>query len=125
MFWAEEIGYLFNIAMIKVSIMLLFARIFQTPRWRLITQCAIVIFWLKIVAFLFPLVFQCRPMRAIWDPNVHGACLDISAIGFAGAGLSISEDLILFVIPIPTLWRLQLDRSKKLLLVALFSIGSL
>lgn len=125
MFWVEEIGYLFNVTILKASIMLLYGRIFETPGWRRAMQWFIIFSVCKTIAFLFPLVFQCKPIHAIWDPNAMGNCLNISAIGFAGAGFSITEDIIFLIIPIPTLWHLQLDRKKRLLLILLFSIGSL
>lgn len=120
-----EIGYLFNITLLKVSIMLLFSRIFETPVWHRMTQAVLIFFALKVIAFLFPLIFQCNPLEAVWDPSVHGQCLSIGAIGFAGAGLSITEDLVLLVLPIPTLWRLQLGLTKRIWLIVLFGIGSL
>lgn len=120
-----EIGYLLNITLLKVSIMLLFSRIFETPLWHRMTQAALIFFALKVIAFLFPLIFQCNPLEAAWNPSVDGQCLSVAAMGFAGAGFSITEDLIYLVLPIPTLWKLQLGKTKRIWLTVLFGIGSL
>lgn len=109
----------------KASIVFLYLRIFETPGWVKLTKYAMVFFAAKVIAFFFPLIFQCHPLPAIWDPNVDGVCLSVPAISYAGAALSITEDIILLILPIPTLWKLQLDKPKKMLVALLFSVGSL
>lgn len=124
-FWAVEIGYLINITLIKISMMLLYGRIFETLGWQRLVRYTMIICVVKVIAFLFPLIFQCQPINAIWDSSVKASCLDVTAISFVGTGISISEDLIFLVLPIPTLWGLKLDRARRILLIGLFSVGSL
>lgn len=75
--------------------------------------------------FFFLVTFQCLPIVAIWNRRIEGRCLDYAALGYGGAAVSIFEDLILFIIPIPELMKLQLCRKKKLALVFMFSVASL
>ncbi|OAA73020.1 integral membrane protein [Akanthomyces lecanii RCEF 1005] len=124
-FWAMEVGYLFNINLIKASIMLLYGRTFETTGWQTFVRYSLLFIAARTVAFMFPLIFQCKPLRAIWDPEVDGVCLNVSAIGFAGAACSIIQDFVLMIAPIPTLWRLQLPKTQRILLAVLFGFGSM
>lgn len=119
-----EIGYLLNINLIKASIMLLYGRTFETNGLQTFVRYSLLFVAARTVIFLFLLIFQCRPMRAIWDPDVDGVCLNMSAIGFAGAACSIIQDFVLMIAPVPTLWRLELPKTKRLLLAVLFGFGS-
>ncbi|KAJ6784856.1 hypothetical protein PWT90_10297 [Aphanocladium album] len=123
-FWVLEIAYLLSITLMKASVVLLMGRVFETPGWRKLTRYSLIILAAKVVAFLFPLVFQCAPVRAVWDPDVEGKCLSLPAMTMVGAGLSISEDLVLMALPIPTLLKLPLDKSRQMLLIGLFGVGS-
>lgn len=124
-FWALEIAYLFSITLMKASVMLLMGRIFETSGWRKLTRYSLILLTAKVIAFLLPLILQCAPVSAVWDPNVNGKCLSLPAMTFVGAGLSISEDLILMALPIPTLLKLPLDNRRRAMLIGLFAVGSL
>ena len=52
-------------------------------------------------------------------------CIDQQAVVFSGAGFSILHDIIIIIIPLPALWRLRLDTSKKLDMIFMFSVGIL
>lgn len=84
-----------------------------------------IFFAAKIVAFIFPLLLQCNPVSAVWDRSIDGHCINVTAIGYVGAGISITEDLIILALPLPTLWRLQISKTKRLVVAFMFSIGSL
>lgn len=44
---------------------------------------------------------------------------------YAGAVLSIVEDLVLVALPIPELKKLNLSRKKRIALILMFAMGSL
>lgn len=77
--------------------------------------------------FFFLVVFQCLPISSIWNKTITDAkCLPVSAlIGFTGAGLSIVEDFIILMLPLPVLWKLQMNTRKKIGVILLISIASL
>ena len=72
-------------------------------------------------------VFQCLPISSIWDKTTTNAkCLPVSAvIGFTGAGLSIVEDIIILLLPLPVVWKLQMSTKKKIGVIFMISVGSL
>jgi hypothetical protein len=75
------------------------------------------------IVFVFLLIFTCVPRHKIWDPTVKGHCLDWRIVLVAGNIVTFVSDVIIWVIPQKIIWRLQLERSKKWGLSALFTIG--
>lgn len=73
--------------------------------------------------FVFLLIFTCVPRRKIWDTTVTGRCLDWRIVLISGNIVTFISDVIIWVIPHNIIWRLQLKRSKKWGLSALFTIG--
>lgn len=101
----------------KVAILALYQRLFPDfIKWFQWTVRGMIIFMFTHgLIFLLLVIFQCRPIDAIWDKTLNGKCLPVSVvIGFTGAALSITEDFIILLIPIHELWKLQMNRKKKL-----------
>lgn len=72
------------------------------------------------------LLFACRPIRAAWDPYemATGDCLDTAALYIAIAIANIASDVVLFIIPIPTLLGLRMPTAQKIGAAAIFGVGS-
>ncbi|KAL0942709.1 uncharacterized protein CTRU02_200595 [Colletotrichum truncatum] len=120
-----QMVYIFTQVAAKTSICCFYSRVFTTiTRIHLITRGFILFLLIHGLVFTLLIVFQCLPVQSIWDRSIEGQCLNISAIGYAGAACSILEDVVLFVIPIPELLKLQLSRKKKIALVFMFSVAS-
>ncbi|EQL02812.1 CFEM domain-containing protein [Ophiocordyceps sinensis CO18] len=125
LFWFAEIGYLPGLSLLKVSILLLYGRIFQTDKFLKMVRYGTLFFIAKTIAFIFPAAFQCMPPSAAWSHDPKAKCMNMMAAGYTWSVLGIVEDLVLIFLPIPTLWNLQMSRSKSLCVMGLLSIGSL
>jgi hypothetical protein len=74
----------------------------------------------------FVILFQCKPIRAIWDYTIpRSNCINLNAFAYANAGIGIVQDLTILLMPIPELLHLQMNLSKKLNLMFMFGLGSL
>ncbi|KAH8810940.1 integral membrane protein [Xylogone sp. PMI_703] len=124
LFWIIQIFYIVVQVFAKLSICLLYLRIFPRPRFQLFTKLTIAFVLSHATAFIFAIVFQCHPISSIWDRRITGHCINLSAVGFAGAAASIFEDVLILVLPISELNTLNLGTKKKLSLIFMFSIGS-
>ena len=51
-------------------------------------------------------------------------CIQVYTLGYIAAGMSIFQDLIVLLLPLPTLWKLNLRWQKKCNLLVMFSVGS-
>ncbi|KAH8647201.1 integral membrane protein [Xylariales sp. PMI_506] len=123
-FYTVEILYTWIKLIAKASIILLYMRVFIARWFRLacygcLTYCA-----LSLIAFTFAIAFQCRPVSAIWDRFTSGQCLDVNAIGYAGAVLSVVEDVVLIILPIPELRKLQISGRQRLGVGFMFALAS-
>ena len=117
--------YVFIQVSAKISLLLLYVRVFSRTRTALLSKLGIAFLAVHGALYFFLVVFQCTPVSAVWNKNISGKCLNLTAIGFSGAAASIVEDFFILIIPIFDVIKLQLGKSKKWSLIIMFSIGSL
>ena len=122
---ATEIFYNAAITTIKLSILLLYARLFPFPHLKRIIWSVsgfVVACWLTIILLT---VFQCRPIRAAWDISVKGHCLRLNVAYIVLGTCNTITDMIALCLPMPLIWRLQTDKPRKVQLICVFSLGGL
>jgi hypothetical protein len=111
--------------LLKFSILTLYLRIFPNV-W---LRRAIIAFGVFIILYAVPLIlmaaFQCIPIYAIWDLEAQktAKCVDYVAVLRATVGIEIISEIGLFLLPIPVVLKLQMQKSKKVLLLAFFGSG--
>ena len=66
----------------------------------------------------------CDPIAFNWDKTIPGGhCADLDA-GFLVVGIvDAITDFMIFILPMPMIWRLQVPRTKQISLVIVFSIA--
>lgn len=119
--------YSLTITLVKISILLLYRRIFNTPNLRRVTLILGILCVCWFVASVFGELFLCTPLSALWDPNLlfSSKCGDFEAYLL---GITISNmmlDIAILCTPLPLVWNLQLPARKKLEVCSLFLLGSL
>jgi hypothetical protein len=125
LFYVAQIFYVLIQNLAKFSVLLLYLRIFPDLKFRRMVQVCMVWQLCHTVAFLIGDMFQCVPVDAVWMPQRMGKCLDFNAFSFAGAGLSIFEDIVITLLPISELKGLNLTLRKRIALCLMFALGSL
>ena len=70
-------------------------------------------------------IFECSPIDSLWNPQVKGKCINLSAELIASSVLNVVTDFLLLVLPLPILWRLQISMERKLELIGIFLLGGL
>lgn len=68
---------------------------------------------------------QCRPLSGVWDPTANAKCINPKGLWIVMGSLNVLTDLLLLVLPLPSLWRLQMRRRTKVQVAGIFSIGGL
>ncbi|KFY05161.1 hypothetical protein O988_00212 [Pseudogymnoascus sp. VKM F-3808] len=124
LYYISQILYIIVQSVAKLSILLLYLRIFPNKRFRLVVKIAIGWMICQILAFGMVVSFQCIPVKSVWDLTVHGRCTNSVAFVYAGAGFSIFEDFIIMILPVWELKDLGLNLRKKIALIFLFALGS-
>ena len=80
-------------------------------------------YWL---ATIFGAFFLCRPFEFNWNKLiVDGTCGDLIKYYLSTGIVNLLIDVIIVALPLPVLWKLQLDFSRKLSLTVIFSLGAL
>jgi hypothetical protein len=122
----ESYIYLPSVTFPKLAILVLYLRIFTTRPYRITTYCVGSIVVLNCIVGLVANTVICWPFAYFWDRSISGgSCLDIFA---AYRYISIPNavtDLIMLVLPMRALYRLRVDLSVKIGLIATFMLGSL
>lgn len=124
LYYISQIFYSIVHPTAKVSILLLYLRIFPHKTFQLITKLCIIFMTIQTLIFCFVVTFQCLPIRSIWDQTVKGSCLNLSKVLYAGSAVSIFEDLVVILLPIRELEKLSFTTKKKVALGFMFSLGS-
>ena len=111
---------------IKASILVLYHRVFFVSRHFTKMLWAVGIFVLGYSGVLGGAsLIQCLPLGYIWDPSIKGYCLKIPLAATILAVFNVITDFIILFMPMPVLWKLQMERKEKLQIMGMFLLGGL
>ena len=116
------------VCLTKVSILLQLERIFIPDRRSHDYRIVQALIWLNVLFFtacFFLEVFSCVPREALWDPSVTGKCVNLPLSFIITAVINIVSDLSMLTLPMIWVWRLQMVRTWKLRISAVFATGIL
>jgi hypothetical protein len=72
------------------------------------------------------LLAACTPFAKNADVTIReGQCIDKTALYLTTGVLNMITDIMVLVLPIPMVLRLQMAKSRKVIFILLFSVGSL
>lgn len=111
-------------ALTRYSILALYLRIF-TGRWlRIATWCVVAFVTLQWLGFAVTAIFQCRPVEYFWDRSIAGGqCVDVDSFYRSVTPFNLVVDIVLVLMPLPTVWQLKATNRRKWALTLLFGIG--
>ncbi|PMD66336.1 uncharacterized protein K444DRAFT_581191 [Hyaloscypha bicolor E] len=125
-FFASQLLWAVAIPIIKISILLLYIRIFGVLSYFRYTAYILGVFlflWGIMVVFVVSLT--CRPLKYTWDKSGEGSCINATVFYIVGSGLNVITDFITLFLPLHAVWYLQSSIQQKLLLTGIFLLGSL
>ncbi|POS73545.1 CFEM domain-containing protein [Diaporthe helianthi] len=126
-FYVLQTLYVVGLPMVKVSLLFFYLRVFPARPIRRVLWGTIVLISMYSFAFMFVSIFECAPISYFWeswDGEHKGKCLDLQAISWAQAAVSIVLDLWMLAIPLSQLPALKLHWKKKLSVGFMFFIGT-
>jgi hypothetical protein len=128
--WAElvlilEFIHFAGAALPKLSIL---AFLLQMFNWRgktrtacYVTMGLVVLIWL---ASTVATCFQCRPLAFWWDKSIPGGtCFDVDAFLRGQAITNPVLDAVIVLLPIRSIWALQLPERKRIELLFVFGVA--
>ncbi|PMD36331.1 hypothetical protein L207DRAFT_602395 [Hyaloscypha variabilis F] len=127
-FYTTEVFYLAQVAVLKLSLLFFYLRIFPgTSIQRLLWGTIILTLCFGII-FVFISIFQCQPIDYYWnkwDGEHHGTCINGNGFTWANAAISIVLDGWMLALPISQLFKLQLHWKKKVGVGIMFVVGTI
>ncbi|KAL2857733.1 hypothetical protein BJY01DRAFT_201994 [Aspergillus pseudoustus] len=126
LFFIEEELYCICVALVKISMLLLYLRLFPNGRIRsaVFVALGLTAAW-EVVSF-FVLLFSCWPISYYWnqwDGEHKGRCISHNNFLLAHSTINIVLDVAVVCIPMPTLMRLQMPLEKRLGVCVMFAVG--
>ncbi|KAJ5191395.1 uncharacterized protein N7498_010380, partial [Penicillium cinerascens] len=120
---AYEFVYCTTVGIVKISIFLMYARIFLTRSFCIATYIlgSIVISW--VIAIFCVSVFQCTPIAKAWNTSFPGTCINLKDSFVGNAVPNILTDIAILSLPMRDVWGLQTTLVHRLTVIAVFFAG--
>lgn len=125
-YYFGEIFYVVALGVSKISILFFYLRVFPAKEFR--TLIWIVMAFAVVYTIVFGIVtaLQCWPVSHAWNQwdGLHeGHCNNIHIQGYVAAAVNIALDTVVMVLPLKHLANLNMDLKKKMMVMAMFSVG--
>ncbi|KAI1332615.1 hypothetical protein F5Y16DRAFT_356053 [Xylariaceae sp. FL0255] len=120
----SQIIFVVGIALVKLSILLLYLRIFPSKKFKIAVYVLIgvVVSWCITITLLS--IFQCKPIEKSYMPWIPGTCIDLVGAEY-GSGLpDILTDFFILVLPVTQVLKLKTSKKNKLVVIFFFTIGA-
>ena len=124
-FYASILVYNASLVTVKISILLMYRRIFVTPKMRWATLIGLIIICAWGISLVSSLAMICLPIQALWDHTVKGHCMPFVPAFFAPACINMVTDFAIFLLPLPAIKKLNLPRRQKIILAFILCLGLL
>jgi len=120
-----ETAYTIVVLTAKLSVIWLYHRIFFSQKLDKILIFLALFATAQGFVGLFSDIFQCTPIKSFWHPEIEGHCINYPLLLIITAVMNIITEVAMLVVPFPLCWRLQMSRSKRIVVIAMFSIGGI
>ncbi|KAL1615515.1 hypothetical protein SLS56_011784 [Neofusicoccum ribis] len=121
---AFECVYCTAVALVKLSLLLMYMRIFPTKGFKI---GAYILGFMTIgwcIAINCVSIFQCHPIKKAWLPTIPGSCINLKASFIGNAVPNILTDVAILCMPIGQVWKLQVTPTQRASLCFMFLLGS-
>ena len=122
--YISSVFYLLSIYGYRMALLLMYIRLFGVSkpfRWATWIVMAFVTGYL--FSNFLTLLFGCTPIAKYWRPQEPGHCIDLVKADYAYGSMNVASDALLFLLPLPMVWQLQLSRREKVGLFLIFMSG--
>lgn len=123
----DELIYMSGVTLPRVAMCTLYLRIFTDKKVRILTWIVlaiVVLHWFGSGILAYFLL--CHPFAYKWDKTIEGGWCGDTVAGYKYVSLpNIIIDVALILLPIQTLWRLQIHRAQKIGIFFTFMAGCL
>lgn len=120
--FAFTLIYIWALAALKLSQLALYHRVFALQlRVPVYIVGGIVIAWALVFNFVF--LFLCDPISQQWTVERVGHCMDQILLLKCLILTNMATDLMIVILPVRSVWQLQMRKTEKLAVIACFGLG--
>ncbi|KAF2798255.1 hypothetical protein K505DRAFT_189223, partial [Melanomma pulvis-pyrius CBS 109.77] len=113
------------VAFSKLSVLLLYLKVFTSRTTRLMTWVVIYLVIGTWFTYTVAIMFQCRPFAYNWDKSIQGGrCINIYVFSQSSSVPNIVTDVVVLLLPIRTVIELKISRTRRIGLLLIFLMGS-
>lgn len=137
--WMYRMSYVAALCFVKLSILYFFKTIASHRTMRHVVNGTIVFVILYSLGAVVAAAFECRKPSDAWNSDAYFAqfdttpdlkapktqCYDPTILFMFTAALNLFSDVVILIIPLPTLLGLSVPLRQKLALIGIFSVGML
>jgi hypothetical protein len=131
--WVSNAAYHTTTALIKISLLLQYLKLFRQGMLRHITIILLVTVAIWGIIFSFLAWFPCIPVTAMWAKVAKSTCYgfgdrstsEVRVTLFTFAGTNMFFDVVIFAIPLTEYFRPGLRRKQVIAMTGLFFLGSM
>ncbi|KAM3068726.1 hypothetical protein ACMFMG_010903 [Clarireedia jacksonii] len=124
--YAIAVLYISSFTFPKLSILHLYLDVFSASRrTRLFTYILIGVVVATWISETLTSLLQCIPIAAVWNKSIHGHCVERIKMFQYYSIPNIITDVAMMVLPIPTIWTLNMSKRIKIAVTLTFLLGSI
>jgi hypothetical protein len=123
--YAFEPLYITTAGIIKISVLLMYHRIFPVRYVRIggLILAAITLAWVISIDLLA--IFQCTPIAKAYNPTLPGHCISLKGALIGNGVPNFVVDIFILALPSKLIWGLQASIWQRVSVIAVFLTGSL
>ncbi|KAK4173020.1 hypothetical protein QBC36DRAFT_360964 [Triangularia setosa] len=117
---------LIALCLTKVSVGFFLLRLTPSKRFQRFVVGMIVFTVLSATGNFLTVFFQCQPLAFTWGGVAEGKCMPPSNLKFAAffnSSVAVLTDVIFALLPVPMLWKVQLNWRVKSAVAAILALG--
>ncbi|KAF4424714.1 hypothetical protein F53441_14224 [Fusarium austroafricanum] len=129
--YAEPFVYAFAVTSVKISILLLYRRLFPLgiEKNRLYTM----MYWTaSFLTAVYPFIlwitmaFACRPVSHFWNQykGSKGTCIEVKMFFLVLGIVNMLNDITILTVPISRIWALHMNNKTKVSIICIMLLGS-
>lgn len=123
--YAFEPLYITTAGIIKISVLLMYHRIFPVRYVKIggLILAAITLAWVISIDLLA--IFQCTPIAKAYDRTLPGHCISLKGALIGNGVPNFVTDILILALPSKLIWGLQASLWQRVSVIAVFLTGSL
>lgn len=117
--------YTIAIATVKISVLLFYRRLFPSRCFCIVLRVVAGFITCYSLVQILLFIFQCRPVRGVWDPFVKAECVHIEDVFIVMSAFNFLTGITIMCLPIPLIWQLHVSKQIRMQLMSIFILGGL